>query len=104
MKKELEGDIKTGDRVLVLDDVVTSGGSTIQAIEKIRAAGHDIAGVIALVDREEQNGRQNIEAKNVKFEALFTIDDLRRIRALWASATDVLEDLSQRNNRSKQNE
>jgi orotate phosphoribosyltransferase len=59
-KKLIEGCVKRGDRVAVVDDVVTSGKSTIQAIEDCREYGLDVAQVIVLVDREQLNGVDNI--------------------------------------------
>src|SRR5439155_22948499 len=68
-----------GARVVIVDDVCTTGGSTIQAIEAARAAGMEVVGVLCLVDREEQNGRANIEeaAHPAPFVALFTANDIR---------------------------
>ena len=70
------GDGRQGDHVLVVDDVITSGSSAIQAIETVREAGMTVEHVVALIDREESDGRKNIEAKGVKFDALFTLVDL----------------------------
>ncbi len=72
----IEGKVKAGDRVVVVDDVITTGGSTIQAIEACRQAGLEIAGVVALVDRQEMNGRENIEKKVPSFKALVTRDEV----------------------------
>jgi len=72
----IAGDGRMGDRVLVVDDVITSGSSAIQAIETVRQAGMTVDHVVALVDREESNGRKNIEARGVKFDALFSLTDL----------------------------
>ena len=46
---------------MVVDDVITTGGSTIKAIEAVQKLGLEVAKVVVLVDREEMNGRQNIE-------------------------------------------
>lgn len=73
----IAGYVREGDRALIVDDVVTSGGSTIKAIKAAREAGLLVDWAIVLVDREEDNGRKNIEAENVKFSALFTLNDLR---------------------------
>ena len=73
------GHIEPGDRALVVDDVVTTGGSTIKAIRGARQAGLSVSRVIVLVDREEDNGRRNIEAEGVKFDALFTLTELREL-------------------------
>ncbi|MGO9313475.1 MAG: orotate phosphoribosyltransferase [Syntrophobacteraceae bacterium] len=75
----IEGKIKAGDRVAVVDDVVTTGGSTLQAISACRQAGLEIVGVLALVDRQEMNGRENIEKQIPNFKALFTRDEVMRI-------------------------
>lgn len=79
LKKLLEGDVKAGDRVLVVDDVITSGKSTIEAIQKCRGAGLTVVKAVAMIDRQEQNGRQNIEAEGVPVAALCTLEDLQRI-------------------------
>lgn len=59
--KTIEGPFKEGDRVAVIEDVITTGGSALRAIEAVRATNGIVAGVLALVDREE-GGRQAIEA------------------------------------------
>jgi orotate phosphoribosyltransferase len=51
--RQIEGDLEAGSRVIVVDDVVTTGGSTLRAIEAVEAAGHEVVAVICLVDREE---------------------------------------------------
>lgn len=58
-KSAVEGDVAMGERVVILDDVITTGGSTITAMERAREAGFVIDRVIALIDREE-GGRENI--------------------------------------------
>jgi orotate phosphoribosyltransferase len=59
-KKAVEGNVTTGERVVIIEDVITTGGSTIAAIEIAREAGLVIDRVIALIDREE-GGRENIK-------------------------------------------
>ena len=63
-----------GDPVVIVDDVCTTGGSTIKAIEQAQAAGYNVVAAICLVDREE-GGREAIE-KLCPFHALFTARDL----------------------------
>ena len=77
--QRIEGFQKKGARVVIVDDVCTTGGSTVQAIEAARAAGMEVVGAICLVDREEQNGRANVEkaAAPAPFVALFTTSDIR---------------------------
>jgi orotate phosphoribosyltransferase len=60
---------------VVIDDVVTTGGSTLQAIDAIEAEGGKVAFVLALVDRQE-GGRQNIEARGLHVETIFTRENL----------------------------
>lgn len=77
VKSLIAGDVKQGDHVLIVDDVITSGGSAIQAIDAVRANGMTVDHVVAMVDREESDGRKNIEAKGVRFHPLFTLNDLK---------------------------
>ena len=77
LKKTVEGKLNSGDRVIIVDDVVTSGRSTIDAINKSRAVGLEIVKVIALIDRQEENGREKIEECQVNFESIFTLDDFK---------------------------
>ena len=58
-KSAIEGNVRTGEKVAVIDDVITTGGSTIVAIEQARRAGLIVETVITLIDREE-GGRENI--------------------------------------------
>jgi orotate phosphoribosyltransferase len=61
-----------GAKVAVLEDVITTGASTLRAIERSRQAGLSVVGVVALVDREEEQGRERIEAETgVPVRALF---------------------------------
>jgi len=65
--------------VVIVDDVCTTGASTIQAIEAAREHGFEIAGVLCLVEREEAGGRASVEkaASPAPFVALFTANDVR---------------------------
>ena len=60
-----------GDRVVLLEDVCTSGGTLITAAERVRDAGLEIAGVLAVLDREE-GGRENLEKAGLGLSAIFT--------------------------------
>lgn len=75
-KRLIEGGTRLapGARVLLLEDVVTTGGSTLKAAAKLREGGFQVAGVIALVDRLE-GGREAIEAAALPFQAVFTRRD-----------------------------
>jgi orotate phosphoribosyltransferase len=72
----IAGDIRQGDKALIVDDVVTEGTSTLKAIDASRKAGLTVERAIVLVDREEAGGRANIESAGVKFEALCTLGEL----------------------------
>ena len=61
-------------RVVVVEDVLTTGGSSLKAVERARAAGLQVAGVVALVDRSE-GGRENLEAAGLKVASLFARAD-----------------------------
>jgi orotate phosphoribosyltransferase len=82
LKKVIEGKFSTGQHVLIVDDVVTSGGSTIEAIEKAESEGLIVVAAISVVDREE-GGREAIEGRGIPFDALLTLGDL--LGALQAS-------------------
>ncbi len=69
--KRIEGNFKSGDNVVVVDDVITTGGSTIQAIDAIEAEGGTVKFALVLVDREE-GGRQAIEARGIPVVALYS--------------------------------
>jgi orotate phosphoribosyltransferase len=66
-----------GERCLVVEDVVTTGGSTVQAIEAVRGEGHDVVGVITILDRLAGGaGAIVTAAEGAPYEALATIDDV----------------------------
>jgi orotate phosphoribosyltransferase len=76
--RRIEGFLKKGAQVVIVDDVCTTGGSTITAIEAAREAGMNVAGVLCLVDRE-QGGRAHIEAAaaGAPFLSVYTASDVR---------------------------
>ena len=73
--RQIEGPFISGDRVLVIDDVITTGGSALKAVDAVRAAGGEVLGVLALVDREE-GGREAIEAMGLPVIALVRASEL----------------------------
>jgi orotate phosphoribosyltransferase len=69
--------LEPGERCLVVEDVVTTGGSTIKAIERVREEGQEVAGVLAILDRLEGGGEALQEAAgDAPYVALTTIDDV----------------------------
>jgi orotate phosphoribosyltransferase len=72
----IAGNVKPGDKTLIVDDVVTAGSSTIRAIKGARQAGLIVERVFVLIDREEEDGRKNIETQGIQFEALLTLSEL----------------------------
>jgi len=76
----IEGNFKTGDTVVVVDDTITTGGSTLEAIEKVRAGGGSVAFALVLVDRGE-GGKEAIEAAGVPVTTIFTRAEIDAARA-----------------------
>lgn len=78
--QRVEGFRGKGAKVVIVDDVCTTGASTIQAIKAAREFGFDVAGVMCLVEREEAHGRADVEkaAAPAAFVALFTAGDVRK--------------------------
>src|SRR5881275_3196795 len=77
--QRIEGFREQGARVVIVDDVCTTGSSTVQAIEAAREYGFEIVGVMCLVEREEANGRPGVEkaAAPAPFVSIFTATDVR---------------------------
>ena len=77
--RRIEGFNQPGARVVIVDDVCTTGASTINAIEAAREAGMIVAAVVCIVEREEAHGRPAVEtaAQGAPFFSLFTANDVR---------------------------
>lgn len=75
--RRIEGCFEPGARVVLVEDVITTGGSVLQALEAVRAERGEALGVLALVDRGE-GGRETIETAGLELVALFTARDLKR--------------------------
>jgi len=78
--QRIEGFQSKGAKVVIVDDVCTTGSSTIQAIEAAREFGFEVIGVLCLVEREEAKGRASVEkaAAPAPFHCIFTADDVRK--------------------------
>lgn len=73
--KLIEGPFSAGDRVVVVEDVITTGSSAARAVQAVRAAGGTVLGVLALVDRDE-GGRESLEALGLSVVSLATATDI----------------------------
>jgi orotate phosphoribosyltransferase len=77
LARRIEGPLLTSeDRCLVVEDVVSTGGSTIRAIEALQEAGHEICGVVSVLDRLMGGGERIEAAAGAPYRALTTIDDV----------------------------
>jgi orotate phosphoribosyltransferase len=78
--RRIEGYAEKGGRVVIVDDVCTTGSSTVQAIEAAREFGFEIIGVMCLVEREEAHGRPDVEkaASPAPFISIFTANEVRK--------------------------
>jgi len=78
--QRIEGFREKGARVVIVDDVCTTGSSTVQAIEAAREFGFKVVGVMCLVERQEAHGRPTVEraAAPANFISIFTSNDVRK--------------------------
>lgn len=74
--RKIEGCLEAGDKVVIVEDVITTGGSALKAVEAAREAGAEVAGIIAIVDREE-GGREAIESQGLLVRSLFSATELK---------------------------
>ena len=75
-QQRYEGDVPAGDRILVIEDVATTGGSASESVEILRSAGGKVDRVLVLVDRE-MGARARLESLGVSFEAIVTLREVR---------------------------
>ena len=89
--RRIEGFHREGARVVIVDDVCTTGSSTINAIEAARESGMNVVAVICIVEREEANGRPAVEtaADGAPFLRLFTANDVRAEHLMQLSKDKV---------------
>lgn len=73
--KRVEGELKAGEKVLIVEDILTTGGAVLEAAKSLTEAGVEIVGIVGVIDRLE-GARHNIEAAGYKMDALFTITEL----------------------------
>jgi uridine monophosphate synthetase len=73
--RQIEGEFKPGDRAVVLDDLITTGGSKLEAIAPLEAAGLEVQDVVVLIDRE-QGGQQELEAAGYRLHAVMRLGEI----------------------------
>jgi orotate phosphoribosyltransferase len=73
--KQLEGKLERGDRVMIVEDVATTGGQALEAAKVLREGGAEITAIVSVIDRME-GARENIQAAGIVFDSLFTVKDL----------------------------
>jgi orotate phosphoribosyltransferase len=73
--KQLEGTLKAGDRIVIVEDIATTGGQVLEAAKVLRDAGAIVVKIVAVIDRQE-GARENIEGAGFAFASLFTKTDL----------------------------
>jgi len=76
--KLIEGAARSGDRAVIVDDVLTSGGSLLKAVTAARSAGLTVTHALVIVDREEQDGKRTVEQEGLELLSLLTIQDLTK--------------------------
>lgn len=94
--QRIEGFREKGARVVIVDDVCTTGASTVQAIEAAREFGFEVVGAMCLVERQEAGGRPNVEkaAAPAPFISIFTAEDVRREHVLQTDETTEMPAIS----------
>src|SRR3974390_1025018 len=88
--QRIEGFREKGARVVIVDDVCTTGSSTVQAIEAAREFGFEVVGVMCLIEREDAKGRPNVEkaAAPAPFISIFTANDVRKEHVMQNDDTE----------------
>jgi orotate phosphoribosyltransferase len=86
--RRIEGCFEAGQRVVVVEDVITSGGSALRACAAVREEGGEVLAVLALVDREE-GGRDAIEAEGHRVLSLYGVSELLAASEAGASAPET---------------
>ena len=84
----IEGPFRAGDRVVVIEDTITTGGSARKAIAAVQAEGGSVLGVLALVDRQE-GGREALQSLGVGVVSLATAEEIVRVADERASVRDA---------------
>lgn len=74
-KADIEGEYAAGERAVIIDDLITTGGSKMEGIERLSSAGLEVRDVVVLIDRQS-GGRETLAQKGIQLHAVLTLDDL----------------------------
>lgn len=87
----IEGEVKGGERVLVIEDLISTGGSSVKAIESVREAGCEVVGALAIFTYGFEKAKNTFEAANCKFDTLSNYDAMitEAIAANYVSKDDI---------------
>jgi uridine monophosphate synthetase len=91
LARQVEGEFEPGERAIVLDDLITTGGSKLAAIEPLEAAGLEVEDVVVLVDRE-QGGRDELEAAGYRLHAVLRLSEMLDVLASEGRITGQQKD------------
>jgi orotate phosphoribosyltransferase len=83
----IEGNVREGESVLIIEDVITTGGSTIKAIERAKRCGLRVQGVVVLIDRQE-GGREAVESMGVPVKVLLTKKEIFEAYKTLSTSTE----------------
>ncbi|MBW2456982.1 MAG: orotate phosphoribosyltransferase [Deltaproteobacteria bacterium] len=90
-KATVEGQLEPGNKVIMVEDVITTGGSTLRAVETLKSAGAAVVGVVVLVDRLE-GGAEALRCAGLEVVSLYTRHDFIEASALSSTLTDTIPD------------
>src|SRR6266705_5275843 len=86
-RRRIENELPPGTKIVVIDDVITTGSSTLKACQEFEEAGYEIVGILAVVDRE-QGGRKTLEEKYKHVRTLFKTSDFPKLAPLAQNGSE----------------
>jgi orotate phosphoribosyltransferase len=95
-QNQIEGDLKKGQRILVVEDLISTGGSSLQVVEVLRSEGYEVAGVLAIFDYQFEKARNNFKIANCTYKTVCDyhslIQEAVSLDYINSSQLDVLQD------------